>query len=81
MTMTHTPDPPISPTDAAERLRLRWPIQFQLLVPMVAVVLLASLLATAITAYWIARRVRNEQSDNLRRVVETLGQGAVSADQ
>jgi signal transduction histidine kinase len=40
---------------------------------MVAVVLLASLLATAITAYWIAMRVRSEQSRDLRRVVETMG--------
>ena len=40
---------------------------------MVAVVLLASLLATAITAYWIALRVRSDQSKDLRRVVETMG--------
>jgi len=52
---------------------MRWPIQLQLLVPTVAVVLLASLLATAITAYWTAWRVRCEQSENLRRVVETMG--------
>jgi signal transduction histidine kinase len=56
----------------AEPLRLRWPIYLQVLIPTVAVVLLASLLATAITVYWIAQRVRNEQSDNLRRVGETL---------
>ncbi|MFZ1935620.1 MAG: ATP-binding protein [Thermoguttaceae bacterium] len=52
---------------------MRWPIHWQLLVPMVAVVLLATLLATAITAYWIALRVRSEQSKDLRRVVETMG--------
>ena len=52
---------------------MRWPIHLQLLVPTVAVVLLASLLATAITAYSIALRVRSEQSENRRRVVETLG--------
>lgn len=53
---------------------IRWPIHRQLLVPMVSVVLLASLLATAITALWIARRVRNEQVENLWRVAETLGE-------
>jgi len=47
----------------AESPRLRWPIYLQLLIPMVSVVLLASVLATAITAYWIALRVRNEQSE------------------
>ncbi len=62
-----------SPAEPAEPLRVRWPIHLQLLVPMVAVVLLATLLATAITAYWIALRVRSEQSKDLRRVVETMG--------
>jgi signal transduction histidine kinase len=52
---------------------MRWPIHLQLLIPMVAVVLLATLLATAITAYWIALRVRSQQSKDLRRVVETMG--------
>ncbi len=55
---------------------MRWPIRLQLLVPMVSVVLLASLLATAITAYWIALRVRREQRESLRRVVETLAEAA-----
>lgn len=55
---------------------MRWPIRLQLLVPMVSVVLLASLLATAITAYWIASRVRRDQCDSLRRVVETLADAA-----
>ena len=59
---------------SAESLGMRWPIHRQLLVPMVLVVLLASLLATAITAFWIARRVRTEQVENLRRVAETLGE-------
>lgn len=71
--MTNDPRAPMSSADQGEPLRLRWPIHLQLLVPMVAVVLLASLLATAITVFWIAKRVRNEQSDNLRRVGETLG--------
>jgi len=65
-----------SPTESAEPLRMRWPIHLQLLVPTVAVVLLASLLATAITAYSIVLRVRSEQSESLRRVVETLGKSA-----
>jgi signal transduction histidine kinase len=59
--------------EARRPLRVRWPIYLQLLVPTVAVVLLASLLATAITVYWIARRVRSEQSEILRRVGVTLG--------
>jgi signal transduction histidine kinase len=67
-----TSDRPVS-LPPAEPPRLRWPIHLQLLLPMVLVVLLASLLATAITAYWIARRVRGDQCDNLRRVAETLG--------
>jgi signal transduction histidine kinase len=58
----------------AEPSRLRWPIHFQLLVPMVAVVLLASFLATAITASWIALRVRTEQRESLRRAAKTLGE-------
>jgi signal transduction histidine kinase len=67
---------PLTPTSTVERSRLRWPIHLQLLVPMVTVVLLASLLATAITVLWIAQRVRNEQSDSLRRVGETLSKSA-----
>jgi signal transduction histidine kinase len=59
--------------EARAPLRMRWPIYLQLLIPTVAVVLLASLLATAITVYWIARRVRSEQSEILRRVGVTLG--------
>ena len=52
---------------------MRWPIHLQLLVPMVAAVLLASFLATAIMAWWIASRVRTDQRESLRRVVQTLG--------
>lgn len=40
---------------------------------MVSVVLLASVSATAITAFWIAGRVRNEQVANLRRLADNLG--------
>jgi signal transduction histidine kinase len=54
----------------------RWPIRLQLLVPMVGVVLLASFLATATTAGWLAVRVRNEQEENLRRLVRTLGEAS-----
>ena len=72
--MTANPQAVTSPAESAERLPVRWPIHWQLLVPMVAVVLLASLLATAITAYWIALRVRSDQKrEDLRRVVETMG--------
>ena len=70
--MTTLPQP-ASPEGPTKPPRIRWPIHLQLLIPMVAVVLLATLLATAITAYWIALRVRSQQSDDLRRVVETMG--------
>ena len=53
---------------------MRWPIRLQLLVPMVGVVLLAGVLATIITAAGLAVRVRNEQQEDLRRVVKTLGE-------
>ena len=36
--------------------------------------LVGEFLATAITAGWLAVRVRNEQAENLRRVVKTLGE-------
>jgi signal transduction histidine kinase len=65
---------PNTVTPSAESARLRWPIHLQLLVPMVAVVLLATFLATAITAFWIALRVRTEQRESLRRAVKTLGE-------
>jgi signal transduction histidine kinase len=71
--MTDMTEPAKSPVEAEGTLSVRWPIHWQLLIPMVAVVLLAALLATAITAYWIALRVRSEQSKDLRRVVETMG--------
>ncbi|MBN2578603.1 MAG: HAMP domain-containing histidine kinase [Pirellulales bacterium] len=51
---------------------MRWSIRLQLLLPMVSAVLLASFLATGITAYWIARRVRVEQAERMRRTVQTL---------
>jgi signal transduction histidine kinase len=63
----------VGPEQKSRPLSVRWPIYLQLLIPTVAVVLLASLSATAITVYWIARRVRNEQRESLCRVGETLG--------
>jgi signal transduction histidine kinase len=51
---------------------MRWPIQVQLLVPMLAVVVLAIVLASATTAYWGSVRARNEQEESLRRVASTL---------
>ncbi len=55
---------------------IRWPLRVQLLLPMLFVVLLASLLATAITAYWIALRVRGEQEEGLDRVAKALSEAA-----
>ena len=72
---TNTPPLKTVPPVAKPSSR-RWPIHRQLLVPMVSVVLLASFLATAITAYWAASRVREEQRESLRRVAKTLGEGA-----
>jgi len=60
-------------TPSASEPSMRWPIHLQLLLPMVSVVLLASFLGTAITSGWIALRVRDEQRESLRRVVQTLG--------
>jgi signal transduction histidine kinase len=51
---------------------MRWSIRLQLLLPMGCAVVLASILATGITSYWIAQRVRNEQTDRLRRMVQIL---------
>jgi signal transduction histidine kinase len=51
---------------------MRWSIRLQLLLPMGCAVVLASFLATGITSYWIAQRVRIEQAERLRRMVQTL---------
>ena len=51
---------------------MRWPIQVQLLLPMLAVVLFAIVLASAATAYWGSLRARDEQEESLRRVVATV---------
>jgi signal transduction histidine kinase len=71
--MTSDPRSSVVPDRQNKPLGVRWPIYLQLLIPTVVVVLLASLSATAITVYWIARRVRNDQSESLRRIGETLG--------
>lgn len=51
---------------------MRWPIQVQLLIPILLVVSLAIVLASAITAYFGSVRARRQQEENLRRVVTTL---------
>jgi len=51
---------------------MRWPIQVQLLIPVLLVVTLAIALASGITAYVGSDRVRSQQEENLRRVVATL---------
>ena len=74
--MSNAPDNVTAAAGSAPPSGMRWPIHLQLLIPMVSVVLLASLLATAITAFWIALRVRTEQRESLRRMVKTLGEAA-----
>lgn len=71
--MTLTRQPANSAAEPIGPLSIRWPIYWQLLIPMVSLVLLATVLATAITAYSIALMVRSEQSKDLRRVVQTMG--------
>lgn len=51
---------------------MRWPIQRQLLVPMLLVVLLASVLSSGVSAWVGSRWARREESDRLTRVVATL---------
>ena len=51
---------------------MRWPIQFQLLAPMLTVVVLGIALASLGSAYFGGRRARQSQEENLRRVVATL---------
>ncbi len=55
---------------------MRWPIQIQLLVPMLCVVLFAIVLASAATAYWGSVHARQDELDNLRRVVATVTETA-----
>ena len=54
---------------------MRRPIQIQLLVPMLSVVVLAILLASGAGGYYSAMRQRQSQEDSLKRVVDTLADG------
>ena len=51
---------------------MRWPIQFQLLLPTLSVVVLAIVLASGVSAYFGGRRARQAQEESLQRVVATL---------
>lgn len=51
---------------------MRWPIQVQLLLPMLCVVLLAIVLASGATAYWGSIWAHRQEEENVRRVVATL---------
>lgn len=51
---------------------MRWPIQIQLLLPVLSVVILAIVLASAATAWLGVWQARRQQEDNLKRVVTTL---------
>lgn len=51
---------------------MRWPIQIQLLLPTLSVVVLAIALASATAAYFGARRAASQEEENLHRVVATL---------
>ncbi len=51
---------------------MRWPVQIQLLLPTLLVVVLAIALTSATAAYFGARRAAHQEEDNLRRVVATL---------
>jgi signal transduction histidine kinase len=53
---------------------MRWPIQFQLLVPTLSVVVLAIALTTGVSAYFSVVRARQSQEDSLRRMVATLAE-------
>jgi signal transduction histidine kinase len=51
---------------------MRWPIQFQLLLPTLSVVVLAIVLASGVSAYFGGRRARQAQEESLQRMVATL---------
>ena len=53
---------------------MRWPIQVQLLLPMLTVVVMAIVLAVGVDAYLNGIHVRAAQDENLRRVVATLSE-------
>ena len=54
---------------------MRWPVQIQLLLPMLTVVVLAIALASGVSAYVGAVRARQWQEENFQRVVATLKDG------
>ena len=51
---------------------MRWPIQFQLLFPMLLVVVLTIVLASVVSAYFGGVNARHSEDESLRRVVATL---------
>lgn len=51
---------------------MRWPIQFQLLLPMLAVVVIAVVLSASVSSYLEAAWARRQIHDNLQRVVSAL---------
>jgi signal transduction histidine kinase len=53
---------------------MRWPIQIQLLLPMLTVVIMAIILAIGVDAYVSGIHARTAQDENLRRVVATLSE-------
>lgn len=55
---------------------MRWPIHIQLLVPMLAVVILAIVAASAASAYLGGVKAQRQQEENLQRVVDTLTDAA-----
>jgi hypothetical protein len=55
---------------------MRWPIQLQLLIPVLVIALLALGLASITSGYLGARRVRQQQDENLQRIVDTVENSA-----
>ena len=53
---------------------MRWPIQIQLLLPMLTVVILAIVLTSGASAYLGGKYARQTQDENLQRVVTTLSE-------
>jgi signal transduction histidine kinase len=55
---------------------MRWPIQIQLLLPVLSVVVSAIVLAGAVSAYMGGEHARQVRDENLRRVVAVLSEAA-----
>jgi len=53
---------------------MRWPVKFQLLLPMLGITVLAIVLTAAAAAYLGAAHVRRQQEQDLHRVVATLSE-------